>query len=116
MTTHVEHAAEALGREIARDERQVVEPPPDEPVAPTLFLGPDDTGVPIRAPRSSRGRNGVTKTHAVKLCTAWSEGHATQRVCGLGRACRAPRMQRASPQAGTGACRDSDAGTTGRSR
>ena len=35
-TTHVERAAEALGREIAEDERCVVEPPPpDEPVAPS---------------------------------------------------------------------------------
>jgi hypothetical protein len=41
-TKHVERAAEALGREIARDERRVVEPPPpDEPVAPTLYLGLD---------------------------------------------------------------------------
>jgi hypothetical protein len=30
--------AEALGREIARAERRVAEPPPDEPVAPTLIL------------------------------------------------------------------------------
>ena len=48
-TKHVERPAEALGREIALDERQVVEPPaPDKPVAPTLYLGLDGTGVPMR--------------------------------------------------------------------
>lgn len=48
-TTHVKRAAEALGREIAHDERTVVEPPSaNEPVAPTVYLGMDGTGVPIR--------------------------------------------------------------------
>ncbi|MEK7716527.1 MAG: hypothetical protein AAB322_02105, partial [Pseudomonadota bacterium] len=48
-TKHVERAAEALGREVAEDERRVVEPPAaDEPVAPTLYLGMDGTGVPLR--------------------------------------------------------------------
>ena len=48
-TTHVERAAEALGREIAHDERTVVEPPTaGELVAPTVYLGMDGTGVPIR--------------------------------------------------------------------
>ena len=56
-TTHVEGAAEALGREIARDERGVVEPPPDEPVAPTLYLGLNGTGVPMR-PSELEGRPG----------------------------------------------------------
>ena len=49
-TKHVERAAEALGREIGAEERRVVEPPPpDEPVAPTLYVGMDGTGVPMRA-------------------------------------------------------------------
>ncbi len=49
-TTHVEHAAEALGREVAEDERRVVEPPAaGAPVAPTLYPGMDGTGVPMRA-------------------------------------------------------------------
>ena len=48
-TKHVERAAEALGREIAAEERRVVEPlPADAPVAPTLYLGMDGTGVPMR--------------------------------------------------------------------
>jgi hypothetical protein len=49
-TKHVERAAEALGREIAADEKLVVEPlPGDDLVASTLYLGLDGTGVPMRA-------------------------------------------------------------------
>jgi hypothetical protein len=74
---HVERAAEALGREIAEDERRVVEPPPsDEPVAPTLYLGMDGTGVPVRKEelvgRSGKQPDGSAKTREVKLCTVWS--------------------------------------------
>lgn len=76
-TTHVERAAEALGREIANDERTVVEPPTaGEPVAPTLYLGMDGTGVPIRkedrAGRAGKQPDGTAKTREVKLCTIWS--------------------------------------------
>ena len=76
-TTHVERAAEALGREIANDERTVVEPPPaGEPVAPTVYLGMDGTGVPIRkealAGRAGKQPDGTAKTREVKLCTIWS--------------------------------------------
>ncbi len=76
-TKHVERAAEALGREVAEDERRVVEPPPaDEPVAPTLYLGMDGTGVPMRK-AETKGRvgkqpDGSSKTREVKLVTAWS--------------------------------------------
>ncbi len=76
-TTHVERAAEALGREVAEDERRVVEPPPvDEPVAPTLYLGMDGTGVPMRASeiegRKGTSPDGTARTREVKLCTVWS--------------------------------------------
>ncbi len=76
-TKHVERAAESLGREIAQDERRVVEPPPaDEPVAPTLYLGMDGTGVPMRASeregRAGKQPDGSSKTREVKLCTVWS--------------------------------------------
>ena len=76
-TKHVERAAEALGREIAQDERRVVEPPPtDAPVAPTLYLGMDGTGVPMRASelagRAGKQPDGSSKTREVKLCTVWS--------------------------------------------
>jgi len=42
----VERTAEALGCEIAADERQVLESSP--PAAPTMYLGMDGTGVPLR--------------------------------------------------------------------
>ena len=51
----VERVAKALGREIAQDERRVVEAEP--PMAPTLYLGLDGTGVPMRA-SEVEGRNG----------------------------------------------------------
>jgi len=76
-TKHVERAAEALGREIAEDEKRVIEPPPvDEPVAPTLYLGMDGTGVPMRASelegREGKQPDGSSKTREVKLVTVWS--------------------------------------------
>ncbi len=76
-TTHVERAAEALGREVAEDERRVVEPlEPSEPVTPTLYLGMDGTGVPMRAleiaGRAGKQPDGSAKTREVKLCTVWS--------------------------------------------
>lgn len=76
-TKHVERAAEALGREVAQDERRVVKPPPpDEPIAPTLYLGMDGTGVPMRASevtgRAGKQPDGTAKTREVKLCTVWS--------------------------------------------
>ncbi len=76
-TTHVERAAEMLGREIAEDERRVVEAPSsEEPVAPTLYLGLDGTGVPMRTSevegRAGKQADGSAKTREVKLCTVWS--------------------------------------------
>ena len=76
-TKHVERAAEALGREVAQDERRVVEPPAaDEPMAPTLYLGMDGTGVPLRkeelVDRAGKQPDGSAKTREVKLCTVWS--------------------------------------------
>jgi hypothetical protein len=76
-TKQVERAAEALGREIAEDEKHVVEPPPvEETVTPTLYLGMDGTGVPMRASelegREGKQPDGSSKTREVKLCTVWS--------------------------------------------
>ncbi len=75
-TTHVERAAEALGREIAEDERRIVaSPPAEEAVAPTLYLGMDGTGGPMRtqevAGRSGKPADGTSKTREVTLCTVW---------------------------------------------
>jgi hypothetical protein len=70
----VERTAEALGREIAQDERTVVEPTP--PCAPTMYLGMDGTGVPMRpsevAGREGKQADGGAKTREVKLVTVWS--------------------------------------------
>jgi hypothetical protein len=76
-TKHVERAAEALGREIAEDEKLVVEPPGvNEPLAPTLYLGMDGTGVPVRKEelldRPGKQPDGSAKTREVKLVTIWS--------------------------------------------
>jgi hypothetical protein len=70
----VERTAERLGREIAQDERIVVEPEP--PTAPTMYLGMDGTAVPMR-PSELEGRegkqpDGSSKTREVKLVTVWS--------------------------------------------
>ncbi len=70
----VERTAEALGREIAQDERCVVESEP--PKAPTLYLGLDGTGVPMRASevegRNGKQPDGSAKTREVKLVTVWT--------------------------------------------
>jgi len=76
-TKHVERAAEALGREIAEDEKLVFEPPgANEPLAPTLYLGMDGTGVPVRKEelvgRPGKQPDGSAKTREVKLVTIWS--------------------------------------------
>jgi hypothetical protein len=73
-TKQVERTAEALGREIAQDERAVVEPA--GPSAPTLYLGLDGTGVPMRAAelagRPGKQPDGSAKTREVKLVTVWT--------------------------------------------
>jgi hypothetical protein len=73
-TKTVERAAEALGREIAQDERAVVEPAP--PPAPTMYLGMDGTGVPMCASelegRQGKQEDGSAKTREVKLVTVWT--------------------------------------------
>jgi hypothetical protein len=63
-TKHVERAAEALGREIAEDEKHVVEPPgANEPLAPTLYLGMDGT----RCASAQRGVGGPAGKTARRL-------------------------------------------------
>jgi hypothetical protein len=75
-TKHVERGAESLGEEIAQDEKQVVEPVPDDEVAPTMYLGMDGTGIPMRTSelkgRAGKQADGSSKTREVKLCTVWS--------------------------------------------
>src|SRR5205085_4284034 len=45
----VERAAEALGEEIAADEKQDGAPTDRQALPPTLYLGMDGTGIPMRA-------------------------------------------------------------------
>ena len=70
----VERAAETLGAEIAEDERQDVERVRE--VAPTMYLGLDGTGVPMRpqevADRAGKQADGSAKTREVKLVTVWT--------------------------------------------
>jgi hypothetical protein len=70
----VERVAEALGAEIAVDERQQVEKM--GALAPTLYLGMDGTGVPMRATevagRAGKQPDGSAKTREAKLVTLWS--------------------------------------------
>jgi Uncharacterised protein family (UPF0236) len=72
----VERTAEALGVAIAEDEKRNVTASDDLPLPPTLYLGLDGTGIPMR-PSELKGRtgkqpDGSAKTREVKLCTAWS--------------------------------------------
>lgn len=72
----VERAAEALGVEIAEDEKLDVTPMGNQPLPSTLYLGVDGTAIPMRAEelrgRSGKQPDGSSKTREVKLCTVWS--------------------------------------------
>lgn len=72
----VERVAEALGAEIAADEKQDLNPGLAPDLPSTLYLGIDGTGVPMR-PSEVQGRagkqaDGSAKTREMKLCTVWS--------------------------------------------
>ena len=70
----VERQAQALGREIADDERRVIEPEPSK--AHTLYLGLDGTGVPVRKTetqgRKGKQSDGAAKTREAKIAALWS--------------------------------------------
>jgi hypothetical protein len=72
----VERTAEALGKEIAEDERTYTEPDDALSLPRTLYLGMDGTGIPLRAEelagRAGKQADGSAKTGEVKLCTLWS--------------------------------------------
>ena len=74
-TRQVERTAEALGREVAWDERAGPEQTPPAP-APTMYLGLDGTGVPVRKSevegRRGKQPDGSAKTREVKLATVWT--------------------------------------------
>jgi hypothetical protein len=70
----VERAAETLGKEIAVEERQLVERMGE--VAPTMYLGMDGTGVPMRrqevVDRAGKQADSSAKTREAKLVTIWT--------------------------------------------
>ena len=74
--SQVERGAEALGDEIAADERLHTGPWREEPLPPTLYLGLDGTGIPMRAEelagRAGKQTDGSAKTREVKICAVWS--------------------------------------------
>jgi len=73
-TKQVERVGEALGAEIAVDEHQHVETMGE--AAPTMYLGMDGTGVPMRAEevvdRAGKQADGSAKTREAKLVTIWT--------------------------------------------
>lgn len=72
----VQRTAEAIGQAIDRDEHLNSAPlsPADPP--PTMYLGIDGTGVPLRRQelqgRPGKQVDGSAKTREVKLCVVWS--------------------------------------------
>jgi Uncharacterised protein family (UPF0236) len=70
----VERAAEGLGTEIAEYERTALERTGE--TAPTLYLGMDGTGVPMRASelagRKGKQPDGSAKTQEAKVIAIWS--------------------------------------------
>jgi len=74
-TRQVERYAERLGEEAARFEREVAEAPAG-PLPPTLYLGQDGTGVPMRREelrdRPGKQADGSSKTREMKVCAIWT--------------------------------------------
>lgn len=72
----VEREAEALGKEIAADEREVVSEESWRRVPATMYIGLDGTGVPMRTSevegRAGKRPDGSAKTREVKLCACWT--------------------------------------------
>ena len=78
----VERQAEALGCEVADDERTVIEPEPG--TARTLYLGLDGTGIAVRKSevegRRGKQADGSAKTREVKLALVWSAEQRDRRT------------------------------------
>jgi hypothetical protein len=72
----VERTAEALGEQIAADEKQDCMPLDEAALPGTMYLGMDGTGIPMRKAelegRKGKQSDGSAKTREVKLCTVWS--------------------------------------------
>ena len=102
----VERYAEALGREVAEDERLTVEVDPAP--ARTLYLGVDGTGVPVRkadtAGRAGKQPDGSAKHREAKLAVVWSAGRRDP----TGAPLRDPDSVSYNAAIETVACRDTD--------
>jgi hypothetical protein len=109
-TKQVERTAEALGARLAEQERTVVETANSQPTAPTLYVGLDGTGIPVRneelAGRAGKQPDGSAKTREVKLCAVWS-AEATDSE---GRPCRDPGSVTYSAAIESAALHDRDPG------
>ena len=72
----VERTAEALGREIAAAEGEAGGFKPEPAAAPTMYLGMDGTGVPVRKTetvgRAGKQPDGSSRTREVKLVLVWT--------------------------------------------
>ena len=72
----VERIAERLGGEMAADERQDTTPFVDGDLPPTLYLGIDGSGIPVRPEelvgRAGKQADGTAKTREGKLVIVWS--------------------------------------------
>ena len=72
----VERTAEALGREIAAAEGEAGGFEPEPAAAPTMYLGMDGTGVPVRKTetvgRAGKQPDGSARTGEVKLVLVWT--------------------------------------------
>ncbi len=102
----VERRAEALGREIAADERDRVAAGPA--TARTLYLGLDGTGVPVRRAetegRAGKQPDGSAKTREAKLAVVWS----AERTGADGAPARDPGSVTCSAAIESAATRDTD--------
>ena len=102
-----ERTAEALGREIAAAERAQVFARED-PSAPTMYLGTDGTGVPMR-PQEVRGRagkqsDGSARTREGKVIVLWTAENRDEQ----GRAVRDAGSVTYSARIDSAAWRDTD--------
>ena len=107
-TKQVERCAEALGREIAAAERDGAFPS-EGPPAPTMYLGLDGTGLPVRkseaAGRAGKQPDGSAKTREAKLVVVWT---AESRHPKTGRPQRDPGSASYSAAIESAASRDTD--------
>jgi hypothetical protein len=75
-TKEIEREAERLGRQIAQEERHLLQPDTTGRLPPTLYLGLDGTGVPMcpseLVGRPGKQEDGSSKTREVKLVSIWS--------------------------------------------